>query len=201
MASCAEVTGQGRVEVQGQAGAKVERIADAAALGADKLPYTKARLILAGTEVPVEVQEVRSGESFVLRLVSHGEILEEERYESGPGGFRFLGGSGETFDPPIPLVRLPMTVGESWDWTGVAALGPTEKRATAKVTSGRERLNLASGVHDAIKVAVSLSVETSPQQTAKRELTFWIEPNRGVVRREFGAGSTREPRPRDSGDR
>ncbi|MBS1723265.1 MAG: hypothetical protein JSS66_09970 [Armatimonadetes bacterium] len=168
-------------------------------LAPDALPYSKVRINVAGTEVPAELKRKASGKEVVFEIVAKGETLEEEHYVSTPGVFSFvsLGGS-ESYDPPIPLVRYPFKVVDSWDWTGTASLGTLAKPATAKITAAPEVLNLATGVSDCVLVTASLVVETGGGGESKRNLKFWIEPKRGVVKRDFGSSTSREPRPLDS---
>ena len=171
---------------------------DRQSLKADELPYKSARLILAGTSLPVEMNRVQKGNDVSFRLVTRNEVLETERFQSDATGFRFAGLSDEHFVPPIPLVRYPFIVGESWQWSGVAGLGPNEKAATANLRSDSETINLAGGVHGCIVVVADLVVHTSTGTDSKRTLKFWIEPQKGLIKREFGFSSTREPRPAGS---
>ena len=137
----------------------------------------------------------QTGESVTFSLTAHAETLEEEMYESNATGFRFAGATGETFKPAIPLVSYPFEVGESWDWTGTASLGPNTKSASAKLVSASETLNLATGVAECVRVTASLTIDTGQGGVSKRELRFWFEPKKGMVRREFVMSSAREPRP------
>lgn len=167
---------------------------NAQSISADKLPYTNARLILAGTEVPVTLKRIQSGSRVLFEIVAKSEVLEEEIYLSDDKAFRFASLTGETFEPAIPLIRYPMTVGESWDWSGSAGLGPTVKPATARITSSMEKLNLVTGVAECVRVTAELEVKTGQSGISKRPLKFWIEPGKGIVKREFAYSSTREPR-------
>jgi hypothetical protein len=171
-----------------------DRFDDAASLGADRLPADTADLILTGTRIPVELKGRREGQSFVLEVLAHGEVVETETYVATDRQFGFASLSGESFEPPIPLVEYPFQVGDSRQWSGKAVLGPTGRPAKAAVTTSHEKLNLASGALSAIQVAVELEVVTGPKTTAGRRLTFWLVPQKGVVRREFGSSSLREPR-------
>lgn len=167
----------------------------AAELSADKLPYKSARLILSGTEVPVTMNRKVSGKRVDFLLTARQELLEIESYESDDKGFRFAGLSGETFEPAIPIARFPFRVGEAWEWTGTAGLGPILKPATAKLSSSKDKLNLATGVAECILISADLDVKVSEKSQSKRILKFWIEPGIGVVKRDFAMSSTREPRP------
>ncbi|MCW5937688.1 MAG: hypothetical protein KIT11_10335 [Fimbriimonadaceae bacterium] len=158
----------------------------------EQLPYKDARLVLVGTEMDVEMGDTREGRDLSIHLRAHGEDLETEHYEVDQKGLWFVGVSGEAFEPPIPLAIFPITVGDSWDWSGTAELGPLRKPAKAKVSTDSERLNLATGVYNTIRIQVDLDIETG-DHAAKRKLRFWISPESGVVKRAFG-DTTREPR-------
>ncbi|MGE0002373.1 MAG: hypothetical protein AB7F50_05940 [Fimbriimonadaceae bacterium] len=173
---------------------------DLAALGADQLGKQKANLILAGTKIPVDVEEERDASRYKILVLAHDETLEEESYVVGESEFLFESLSGERFQPPIPIVRFPFKVGDGWDWTGEAYLGPNGRAATAKVTTNRDQLNLASGNLDTVQVSINLVVQTSKTVNADRKLQFWIKPKAGIVRREFGSSSLREPWAAEDGE-
>lgn len=164
-------------------------------LGADQLPYEKARLILAGTPLNVTMSKRAKPDGVEFDIKAGEETLEVERYQLDDHGFRFSALSDETFVPPIPLARFPgFKTGETWDWSGQAGLGPNKKPATATLTSTWETVNLAGGVAECVVVSANLVVK-SDGTDSKRVLKFWIQPKKGIVKREFGYSSTREPRP------
>lgn len=173
---------------------------DPASLGADQLGEQKASLILVGTKIPVEVTEKREGSAYTVLVRAHEQTLEEESYVIGKSEFLFESLSGERFQPPIPIVKFPLTVGDGWDWTGDAYLGPLGRPANAKVTTSRDQLNLASGNMDTVLILVNLSIQTGKSVTANRKLQFWIKPKAGIVRREFGSSSLREPWAAEDGE-
>lgn len=160
----------------------------------DRLPAKEASLILAGTRLPVELQERRKEGIFEIVVLAHGEDVEVERYFVADDSFSFAGLSGESFEPPIPILRFPVALGSKWGWQGKAFLGPVGRPARADIMLESDSLNLASGSLKAVRVDVGLTVETGKETTAERKLKFWLAPNSGVVRREFGSSSLREPR-------
>ena len=170
----------------------------ASELAPDTLPYKSAKLILSGTSLPVEMSRSQSNDTVTFSLTARKEVLEVERYQSDATGFRFSGLTDESFAPPIPIVRYPFVVGESWTWSGIAGLGSNGKQATAILNSNDETLNLAGGVHSCVLVVANVVVESPGGTKSKRILKFWIEPLKGIVKREFGFSSTREPRPAGS---
>jgi hypothetical protein len=159
----------------------------------DHPPYVRANLVLSGTVVPVQVTASRQGDQVRLRLDAHGETLEEELYRLDGDAFRMEYAVGERFDPPVTLMQSPVRPGETWEWAGTLSVGPLSRRATANVVTSREELNLPGGPYDALRVNVTLSLDSGKATPAVRELRFWFAKGRGLVRREFGASSTREP--------
>jgi hypothetical protein len=161
-----------------------------------RIKHLEARLVLAGTEVPVTLEPQVQGSEFDVLIRAKGAVMETERYLLTDQTFAFVGGTGEEFLPPIPILRYPLQVGDTWKWTGVAALGPVKKKANADVTTGLETLNIVSGVSDSVVVTVDLSIEAQPGLPAARRLRFWIDPKDGLIKRDFAHNSLREPRPK-----
>jgi len=167
----------------------------ASLLQPDVLPYTSARLVAFGTSVPVGMSRVQKLDKVSFNLNAGVETLEVERYENTPTEFRFAGLSDETFVPPIPIVRYPFTVGKAWSWAGTAGLGSNEKEATAELKSEVTTVKLAGEDHACILVQANIVVKTDGGTNNKRTLKFWIEPMKGIVKRELGFSTTREPGP------
>lgn len=167
---------------------------DNATLRPHSLPYQRAALILAGTTIPVDVSVLTSGDLIRFRLKAHDAILEEETYRVLPQGLQLVSAAGERYDPPIFIVRYPFRDGDRWSWNGTIESGDRHRQATAVVSVEGEKINLAGGQFDAIRVDVQLTYVGEP---ARRTLSFWFNPGHGIVKREFGAGSTREPLPNE----
>ena len=167
-------------------------IAEARVLMADAFPGEKARLVLAGTEIPVKVKRREEGSDVVLELWAHGEIVQQERYVAGKDAFSLKVAGGEHYDPALPLVKFPMEVGATWSWSGSMTAGERVHPAKGSVTTSTEQV-YAPSPESAVKVLVELELESGGPRPAKRTLTFWIVPGHGVVKRAFGAGSAREP--------
>lgn len=161
----------------------------------DALPYQDASIILAGSPMEATLEEKREGDDVHFFIRMHGEVMEHERYRLTHNQFSFVGLGEESYEPPITLLTFPLTTGQTWEWKGEMRLGPLTKPAQATVTTASDTLNLAAGRFDAILVVVALSIDAGTNEQAKRELKFWFDPGKGIVRREFAASSTREPRP------
>lgn len=167
---------------------------DAASLNPAGLPYSSGTLILAGTPVPIGLTRAEKDGTVTFDLTAKHVVLESEKYISDENKFQFVSLSEESFSPPISILRFPFTVGETWKWEGSANLGKNQKPATAELTSATETINLSAGVYKCIRVSVDLTVETSSGAKSKRMLKFWFQPKVGLIKREFGYSSTREPK-------
>jgi hypothetical protein len=160
----------------------------------DAAPGDEAELVLAGTRLPVELRHSQQAEMLTLELLAHGELLEREVYRSLPEEFGLVEASKERYDPPLPLLRFPLQIGETWEWSGTMEMAASPRPVTATVATASDKLYLGEAPTEAVKVSVHLAIDAGPNlPPAKRELTFWFAPGRGLVRREFGAASHREP--------
>lgn len=164
------------------------------------LPYEEANLVLAGTQVPVVMDELREEGRLTFNLRTHGATVESETYVFDKTGFRFAEGTGERYDPPIPLVRYPVKAGEVWKWKGKIIQGGVTYGGQADISAETYTLNMASGQFESLQVLVELKIDAGSPEAAERNLKFWFVPQRGLMRREFGASSIREPRPETSED-
>ncbi|MBV6457553.1 MAG: hypothetical protein HONBIEJF_00666 [Fimbriimonadaceae bacterium] len=160
----------------------------------DGLPYTKANLILAGTLFPVEMSRAVNGTTVKFTLTAHDEVIEEEIYESTKEKFAILDLAGETYKPALPLLQFPIKPGDVWKWQGEMIAGGIVRKATAKVTISEDKLNLADGVYETLKSSVELEMPSGGPTPAKRILSFWFVKEKGMIKRDIAASSTREPR-------
>jgi len=110
---------------------------------------------------------------------------------------KLLFAAGETFDPPLPLLIFPMTVGDSWKWKGTMIADEARSKAEAKIVSQVSKAELKGSTVPSVKVMVDLQLaENQQSKPVKRTLSFWVVEGKGVVRREFGEESVREPQPK-----
>lgn len=177
-------------------------LSDAASVRADHVAQPDAELILAGTALDVAIRPSRSGDRFTVSLLSHDRALERERYTSTKTGFAVLEAAGETYDPPVTLLRFPMEVPSDWDWSGVVRSGVDDQPASATVQTRTETLNEPGGPYRTVRIDVGLHLgavvktgTTGATAPVTRTLTWWIAPGQGIIRREFGTVSSRGPRP------
>ena len=145
-----------------------------------------------GTEIPVNVKTTRKDDQFQIDLWYQGADMETEKYRSLPTEFDLENAAGEDYTPPIPLLYFPMNAGDSWKWSGQMMTGPTGRKATAVVSTREEEIDVGTVVH-ALVVEVDLSMESGASAPATRELNFWFVKDKGLVKREFGASTSRAP--------
>lgn len=175
-----------------QGGGGVE-IATAVELMPDALYGEKATLNYGGTPVDVTMKRMASGQEVRFMLSAHDEVLETEVYQSTTSEFALVS-IDEKFEPPLPLLKFPMRIGEPWEWSGELLAGGLRHRATAKITPSTEQLFLTkTGGVDTVKVSVELQIDSKTPSPAKRPLTFWFARGKGIVKREIGTATSREP--------
>ncbi len=168
-------------------------IANLAALHPEVAPGTKAMLKLAGVKVPVAVKYVLQGKKLTVKLLAHGEVFEEEGYESDAESFRLREAADGNYAPPLELLKFPMHVGDKWSWSGRMETGGISRPTKATVSSVNNKLYVGAVGHDSVQVTVDLEIfADAGRPPTKRKLTFWFVPNKGLIRREFGTESVRE---------
>jgi hypothetical protein len=144
--------------------------------------------------IPVTVNQTIAQDLIEFSLLAHREPIDVEGYQSLPQEFSVLYAEGEHYNPPIPLLRFPMTVGESWSWTGNMTATAVKRPATAEIDSSIGKVNMPDGPQTAVRVDVRLRMPAWGDSAAgRRALVFWFVKGRGLVRREFGSESIREP--------
>lgn len=154
-------------------------------------------MTLAGAVVPIKIECTMSGAKVHLDLKAHNAVFEEEGYVQAADSFGLADAAGTTFDPPIPLLKAPMNVGDTWKWKGTTADGGPSRDSSAAVTTSAERLFTNAGGLDVVRVEVALEMSSGGPTPAKRTLEFWLAPKQGVLKRKFGSSSIREPAPKE----
>jgi len=153
-------------------------------------------LLLAGTPYPVTVKPFERGDDIRFDFVSHDEVFESELYEQTATMFFVIEAADERYVPAMPILRFPLTIGDSWKWEGEIVSSGISYKAGATITTGSEDLYFSGMKHHTVRVLVRISLEANPGKSPlERELTFWFEPGKGIIKREFGSASEREPSP------
>jgi len=158
------------------------------------VPFTKGNLIYQGSVVPVDIKAEDDGKSLNIMLLVDGETTSTETYTYDSTGFRFAGTEAEKYDPPVPLVHYPLQSDSPWKWSGSIKMGDHASPADAEIKAKREELNITAGHFNTYLVEVQLSFDGGAPEKSKRRLRFWFDPGKGIVKREFGLNSSREPR-------
>jgi hypothetical protein len=159
------------------------------------VPYKRASLILAGTKVGVDVVPTESEGKLALKLMARGEEVMTENYRYDGSAFSFVGSTGESYEPAIPLVTFPFSTSDKKNWKGTIQYGEVSLPCTATIASKPETLNMDGGNYQTVNVTVSLSYNGGGSKSTQRLLKFWFAPKKGMVKRDFGLNSTRQPAP------
>lgn len=167
-------------------------VRDAQEIGASLAPTGPAVLSLAGVPMSISIVGKKVGDDIIVEAHRHGSIVDREVYTVSDKSVSLKEAAGETYEPPIPLVKFPMSTGDGWDWSGSAAAGSETKEAVAEVTTESAKVAEKGGNVPAFKATVELDL-TMKDGPVRRRLAFWFVEGRGVLRREFGDESVREP--------
>lgn len=158
----------------------------------DELPYENVRLVLAGEVIQAKLLRDKKPDATVFTIVRDGSVLEREVYSTVGTTFRLNEIAGVSYDPPVPLVFEPIVVGDTWNWKGNVKSGIQSLPASCTLQATTESLNVAGGPFSSVKIQMKLGMMVDGA-TAERMLTFWFVNDRGLVKREVGAASAREP--------
>jgi hypothetical protein len=159
----------------------------------DVLSKPEAVLVMGNIQFPVKVVEKRTPTEVRFEYMSHGQVLDTERYGISPKEFVLVEANSETYEPPISLLRFPMNVGAKWDWSGDLVSGDRKHKATAIIISQVDGPVENLPGTESLRIDVQLSIDSGAGKPAQRALNFWFMPNQGVVSRKFGFASTRIP--------
>ena len=151
----------------------------------------QAKFVFDTIELPVVWESKQEGGEviYTFRAKDNTEFDQErEVYEVNDTLVALKQAGGETYSPPLPILKAPMDIGDTWQWSGTMSFGDVSHNATASIATTKDTI-----IAYPLKVTVSLQSESGGLTPATRSLTFWFGPGQGVVRREFGAASGRRP--------
>ncbi|CAN5525028.1 hypothetical protein BH11ARM2_BH11ARM2_01610 [soil metagenome] len=169
-------------------------VRDAKEIGAGQTPNGPAVLSLAGVPMAVAVVGKKVGDDIVVESQRHGSVVDREVYTVTNESVSLKEAAGEAYEPPITLLKFPMNVGCGWTWTGSTAAGTDTRQAKAAIVTESAKVAEKGGNVPAVKATVDLDLASEDGTgTVKRRLSFWFVEGRGVIRREFGDESVREP--------
>lgn len=149
-------------------------------------------LVLGGIDIPATSKITASDATREIRVFANDEEIESEVYRvteqeialSQIGIGKGLG--GETYEPPLTLVRFPMAVGEKFEWSGKIIIGERTLDATAVTNSKREQVSLATGTLEALYLQTTLKISDRAGMASERKFEFWFGMGLGPVKRDFG---------------
>lgn len=162
----------------------------------DTPPSEPSELSLGGTHLPVKILSHSEKGRLSFQMVAHDVVVDKEAYDVQSDKFSLLSMGDESVEPALPLLKSPMHIGDKWTWEGKITSGnphPTK----AVISSRADKLYVADKQLDAIVVEVNLAMESGGPAPAERRLSFWVVPGKGIVKREFGSGSVRQPEPKE----
>ncbi|MCB0824847.1 MAG: hypothetical protein KDC26_01545 [Armatimonadetes bacterium] len=169
-------------------------ISEAQSLNPEAAPPKLGNLVLAGTLVPVDVKATREGNTLLIECLSRDTVVEREKYSFSDKVFAIVSGPSDVFEPPIAIIQYPMDIGSESSWAGKVRTGTNSNPAKAIIKSSQEPVNEDFGSFQALKVTVDLRIDTGSPEQSEARLQFWFKPGEGMIMREFGAVSKREPR-------
>lgn len=158
--------------------------------------HQEVTLTLAGVDIPAKVELKSTDTEREVKIFNGDVLLESEQYSvsaEGIGLKSFGPAEGETYDPPIPLVKQPMTVGEKIEWSGTYNVHDRRIPATATTETVVEQLPLATGAIETLRCQVDLLIDDGSKQNVKRTVIVWFAKGLGPVKRDFGK-QVRAPR-------
>lgn len=146
--------------------------------------------------IPVELKTERHGSNFTINLMAHGEIFDFEKYVSTDDSYSVSQAAGEDYVPPIPVLQFPLSVGGTpWTWKGNLFSELEAQPSHATITVSTDKVTIGQSAVSTIRSDVLVVIEphgTMPGAT--RRMTFWFQEGHGLIKRQFGPTSMREPR-------
>jgi hypothetical protein len=156
-------------------------------------PPVAATVTSAGTTRQVSLCTDVDGESYSIDMLLHDESYDQEVYDLRGGAFSIAEAAGERYEPPIPILKFPMVVGEPWEWSGQMSSGSVPVPATGTIETFADRVYVCGMPVDCVIARVKLVLDATSNAPILREMTFYFSPDKGLFKREYGTQSIREP--------
>jgi len=130
---------------------------------------------------------------FTIEMKRDGSIVQQEIYSIDKTGiYRVAFGenaSGKII-PPMPILKLPLTTGNSWLWKGafLENNGQTQTGGViSSLLSGPEPVKIGTKGYQAYRVEQSILLSDA-QNSQRTKNTIWFAPNVGIVKQVTGEG-------------
>ena len=123
----------------------------------------------------------------VVQWLSNNQPMQDETYiVSATEVSRAKSGAygNNVLTPPIPVIKYPMSVGKSWEWSGMMAMngGQLKVPASAKLkVAAQEKVKVGSESLNCYKVDMSVTV-TAQGQATTIPASYWFAPGVGLVK-------------------
>ncbi len=157
----------------------------------DALVEGRATLAMGSMKSDVEIRSERVDDKLRIDLLTGGEVLETEEYLVTGHEMLLSKAAYDQYRPPLPLLTFPLRLAHETKWEGELVAG-VPRKASATITCGLDKLFIPTP-QEAVRVDVVLLLDTGANELAKRKLAFWFVKDKGLLKREFGEGLTREP--------
>ena len=150
---------------------------------------TKSR----GTTTVTDVS--KDGRNYIATLTQKidGQPATIEKYRITPQGlFRLVSGADENarIEPPLPVMKSPVKIGDSWTWSGKVNAAGQSLPATGRMTvSGPVTTVTPAGTYKTIKVHFQMTLFANGE---KLELPtdYYFASGVGMVRQTVRVGKT-----------
>jgi hypothetical protein len=125
----------------------------------------------------------------VIEWTANGSVAQSETYiVTGSEVQRSRSGQGGSgvINPPVPVLRTPIRIGNAWNWKGTITTGGQTLNGTANLKiAARERLKTPAGALDAFRVDMTLTISLQGQNQ-KTTNSYWFAPGVGLVKQSTG---------------
>jgi hypothetical protein len=142
-----------------------------------------------GTRTNYQLRSTTKGTTVTFQALSDGKVVDEEVYDVQDKMVLLKTAAGENFDPPVVLLRFPLTVGDQYSWKGKLCCDIEKINGSATVVTSTDYVPRNEKNDDAIKAEMNLSFG----EGASRKLSFWFVKGKGVVKTQMYK-NTREPK-------
>ena len=164
---------------------------------ADLFPETfqmPVTMRLANVLIEAEAKMKIDGTTRTIEISSDGVPIEDEVYVVTRDSIAVKSlSTSESFDPPLVLIKMPLTIGDTYEWEGKIDFAGPALESTATVVTSKDTPDLPTGPRETVRVAVELRIDDGSPKPAIRKLDFWFAEGVGPIRRDYG-NQLRTPR-------
>ena len=149
---------------------------------------TASMFVVDGTKTNYKLRTKRVGSVVHFQAISVGKVVDEEIYDVQDDTVLLKAAAGEIFEPPVTLIKFPLSVGNQYKWSGKLSCEIEHFSASAIVSTSTDFVQGKDKSDDAIKSEMNLKFGKG----ANRKLSFWFVKGKGIVRTEMSK-NIREP--------